>query len=311
MKILHSITDFIFNTPLLELSRIYTGKGKLYGKMEFIQPGGSVKDRAAFYILTQAKQKGILAPNQAVVEMSSGNMAAGLAVACLALGHPYTVVMSAGNSPERLKILKALDVNIILVPQVDGVMGKVTGNDIKKADEVARQIAIGQGAYYVDQFNNEYGTQAHYTTTGPEIWNDTEGTVTAFVATIGSAGTFTGTSTYLKEKNNTIDCIAVEPASAAILKTGKIENPQHIIQGNGYGFVPTHWEENVANAIYTLTDDEVATTTKLLSTKEALYVGYSAGANVAAAIKYLEQKNDDNARVVTILCDTAYKYTTL
>ena len=152
--IIKSITDLIYNTPLFELTKVLPSKNHLYGKMEYLQPGGSIKDRPAFYILEQAKKNGLLKDGQTVVEMSSGNMAAGLAVSCLALGHPFTVVMSEGNSPERLKILKALGAKIVLVPQIDGEPGKVTGNDLGAAEVEAKKISEEIGGYYVDQFHN-------------------------------------------------------------------------------------------------------------------------------------------------------------
>lgn len=310
---MNRITDFICNTPLIELSNMWTGKGRLLAKMEYIQPGGSVKDRAALKIIDDAYGDGRLRKGQPVVEMTSGNMGAGLAVVCGAMGNPFIATMSEGNSPERIRILKALGAEVVLVPQVSGSPGKVTGEDIAAAVEKAKEIETEQKAFYVDQFNNPSSVSAHYTTTGPEIWNDLEGGIDGFVAGIGSGGTFIGTSSYLKEHRPEIYCAAVEPESAAILKKGYVDNPKHIIQGTGYSLIPPHWNPELADDIITVSDQEVEHHTKQLALLQGLYAGYSSGANVCAAIKLLESGilESSSPTVVTILCDTAYKYSQL
>jgi cysteine synthase A len=313
-NVLTNITNFIGNTPLIELRHVFKGKakGRILAKMEFIQPGGSIKDRAALQIINDAYKNGKLVNGQPVVEMTSGNMGAGLAVVCGAMGNPFIATMSEGNSPERRRIFNALGAELVLVPQVDGTPGKVTGNDIAKAVEKAKEIVRERNAFYVDQFNNSSCVTAHYTGTGPEIWNTLEGKIDAFLASIGTGATFIGTSRYLKEQNKNIFCAAVEPEKAAILKKGYVENPKHIIQGTGYCLVPPLWDAKIADEIITVTDEEVKRQTRLLAEKEGLYVGYSSGANVCAAVKLLESgKLKENAIVVTVLCDTAYKYTEL
>jgi cysteine synthase A len=302
-------TDLITRTPLLLLDKISSGKGSIYGKLEFIQPGGSVKDRAALQIIKDAYAANRLQTGQPVVEMTSGNMGAGLAVVCKQFGNPFTAVMPKGNSPERLKILKALGAKIILTEQIDGLPGMVTGKDIEYASSVARKIAQDSQGFYVDQFNNRSGIKAHFETTGPEIFNDLND-INVFIASVGSGGTFIGTSKYLKSKNINITCIAVEPENAAILKTGKVVSSKHIIQGTGYALVPPHWEAGLADEFITVTDQEVVEMTKRLSLEQGLYVGYSSGANVAAALKYLEAHRED-LKIVTILCDSGYKYSDL
>jgi len=310
-KILETVRDFICNTPLIEL-RGWNGNGRILAKMEFIQPGGSIKDRAALKIINDAYKNKKLIKGQPVVEMTSGNMGAGLAVVCGAIENPFIAVMSEGNSPERVKILKALGAEVIRVPQVDGTPGRVTGNDIARAVEKAKEIADEKNAFYVDQFNNPSSVSAHYTTTGPEIWNDLGGNLDAFVAAVGSGGTFVGTSTFLKSQNKNIFCVAVEPENAAILKKGYVNNPKHIIQGTGYSLIPPHWNPNLPDEIITVTDEEVENQTKWLARNEGLYVGYSSGANVAAAIKLMNSGIlKENPVLVTVLCDTAYKYSEL
>ena len=304
-----STLDLITKTPLLLLDKITNGNGKIYAKLEYLQPGGSLKDRVAFQIIKDAYSSNQLKKGQLVIEMTSGNMGAGLAVVCKQFGNPFIAVMSKGNSPERRKILKALGSEIILTEQVDGQPGMVTGKDIEFAANTAKEIAKERNGFYVDQFNNPSGIKAHFETTGPEIWNDLKD-IEVFIACVGSGGTFIGTSRYLKSKNKNIKCIAVEPENASILKTGHIINSRHIIQGTGYGLVPPLWESDLADEIITVSDNEVEEMTKELSLEQGLYVGYSSGANVKAALKYLEMAKSDK-KIVTILSDYGYKYTDL
>ena len=305
----NSTLDLITKTPLLKLDKITNGIGIIYGKLEYLQPGGSLKDRAAFQIIKDAYSSNQLKKGQLVIEMTSGNMGAGLAVVCKQFGNPFIAVMSKGNSPGRRKILKALGSEIILTEQVDGQPGMVTGKDIEFAANIAKEIAKERDGFYVDQFNNPSGIKAHFETTGPEIWNDLN-EIEVFFASVGSGCTFIGTSRYLKSKNKNIKCIAVEPENASILKTGKILNPKHIIQGTGYGMIPPLWETDLADEIITVTDQEVKEMTRRLSSEQGLYVGFSSGANVKAALKYLEMIKSDKI-IVTILCDYGYKYADL
>jgi len=300
--------ELINNTPLIKLDKLKSGL-VIYAKLESVQPGGSVKDRAALQIIKDAYSNGELQKGQLVVEMTSGNMGAGLAVVCKQFGNPFLAVMSEGNSQERRKILKALGADILLTKQVDGTPGMVTGKDIEYAAEVAKEYANKNKAYYVDQFNNPSSVLAHYNTTGPEIWNDLP-EVDAFVAAVGSGGTFVGTSKFLKSKNKSIKCIAVEPENAAILKNGTVKSSKHIIQGTGYSSVPPQWEKELADEIITVTDEDVRKMTKKVSQEQGLFVGYSAGANVVASLKYLKS-NPNIQNIVTILCDTGYKYSDL
>lgn len=199
----------INNTPLVLLDKLEPG-AEIFAKLEFIQPGGSVKDRVAYQMIRDAYANGSVKKGQVVVEMTSGNMGAGLAVVCRQFGNPFVAVMSEGNSPERRRILKALGAEILLTKQVDGTQGMVTGKDIAYAAEIAKEYAEKNNGFYVDQFNNPSNVLAHYNTTGPEIWNDLP-EIEAFVASIGSGGTFVGTSRFLKSQNRNIKCIAAEP----------------------------------------------------------------------------------------------------
>ncbi|UII81060.1 cysteine synthase family protein [Flagellimonas sp. CMM7] len=278
----------------------------IYGKLEYVNPGGSIKDRVGYQMIKDAYASNKLKKGQYVVEMTSGNMGAGLAVVCRQYGNPLITVMSKGNSPERIKILEALGAKVLLVDQIDGTPGKVTGNDIDHAASIAIQIAEEKNAFYANQFNNSSNVRAHFEMTGPEIWSDLP-SIDLFVTSIGSGATFIGTSSFLKAKNPTIKCIAVEPENSAILKTGKVLNAKHIIQGTGYGRIPSFWDTNVVDGIITVTDQEVIEMKNRLSEELGLFVGYSSGANVVASLK-LAKEQKDMVNIVTILPDTGYKY---
>ncbi len=302
-----STLNLIHNTPLIFLDKISaTLPGKIYAKAEHLQPGGSVKDRAAYQIILDAYENGSLKRGQTVVEMTSGNMGAGLALVCRQFGNPFVAVMSEGNSPERRKILSAFGAEIILTKQVDGSPGMVTGADIALAVDLTKDIAHNRNAFYADQFNNPSCIKAHFNHTGPEIFRVLP-EADVFIASIGSGGTFIGTSKYLKSVNPGIKCIVVEPEKAAILKTGKIDDPKHIIQGTAYGLIPPHWDEALADDFITVCDEEVMDMKKRLSSEQGLYVGYSAAANVIASQKYLKAQAKP-LNVVTVLCDSGYKY---
>jgi len=301
--------QLISKTPLVKLNRLSNNYLNIYGKLEFMQPGGSIKDRAAYQIIKDAYESKELEKGQLVVEMTSGNMGAGLAVVCRQFGNPFLAVMSKGNSPERIRIIKALGAEVLLTDQLEGTKGMVTGKDIDYASKIAKDYAQKNNGFYVDQFNNTSGIKAHFKTTGPEIWSDLP-ELDIFVASIGTGGTFLGISKFLKSKNSNIRCIAVEPVNAAILKTGIVKNPKHIIQGTGYSFIPPQWNNDLADEIITVTDSEVLEMTKRLSSEQGLYVGYSSGANVIAALKYAKNHKEVK-NVVTVLCDTGYKYSNL
>ncbi|HSF41653.1 MAG TPA: cysteine synthase family protein [Thermoanaerobaculia bacterium] len=307
-----SALELIGNTPLVALDRLHPGPGRILAKAEFLNPGGSVKDRAARRIIHDALRDGRLAADQAVVEMTSGNMGAGLALVCNVLGHRFTAVMSAGNSPERVRMLEALGAEVVLVPQVDGGPGQVTGADVKAAADEARRLARRRGAWYVDQFHNPGSVAAHEHGTGPEIWRDLEGRLDAFVAIVGSGGTFVGTSRYLKSRNPRIVCAAVEPEGCEPLAGRRVTRPRHLLQGTGYGVVPPHWERKLADAVLCVSDDEAVLYRKLLAEKEGLHVGFSAAANVCASVKLLESgRVPREGTVVTVLCDTGLKYSSI
>ncbi len=306
---LASVLDLIGNTPLIALDRVYGGPGRIVAKAEFLQPGGSVKDRAAKAIVLAALSDGRLKPGMPVVEMTSGNMGAGLAIVCAALGHPFVATMSAGNSPARARMMEGLGARVVLVPQVDGSPGQVTGADVHAAAQAAAQIARDEGGYYVDQFNAVEGIIAHETTTGPEILEQWGGPVDAWVAAVGTGCTFMGVAKALKAANPATMCAAVEPHGSEPLAGKQIVKSRHIVQGTSYGAIPPHWDGQLMDLTVAVTDAEVEHWHRQLAVIEGLYVGYSAAANVCAAAKLLSSRRlQADAVVATVLCDTGLKY---
>lgn len=304
-----SAAGLIGGTPLVELARIAGGRGRLLAKVEFLQPGGSVKDRAARAAIEAAHADGRLAPGQPVVEMTSGNMGAGLAVVCAALGHPFHAFMSAGNSIERVRMLEALGAKVTRVPQVDGEPGRVTGADIAAAEAGARAFAAERGAFYVDQFHNPAVARAHEQGAGPELWAQCGGRLDAFVAIVGTGGTFVGTSRFLKRCSPAPRCYAVEPAGTQPLAGRPATDPRHLLQGAGYGLVPPLWDPSLADGTLAVGDDEAVAMRRRLGAEEGLYVGYSAAANVAAALRLFDGGLvARGGSVATVLCDTGLKY---
>lgn len=305
---LASALDLIGRTPLVALDRVHSGPGRIVAKAEFLQPGGSVKDRAAKAIVLAAREDGRLKPGMPVVEMTSGNMGAGLAVVCAALGHLFIATMSAGNSTARARMMEGLGARVVLVPQVDGTPGQVTGADVAAAADAAAQITR-DGGYYVDQFNASEGIVAHETTTGPEILEQFGGPVDGWVAAVGTGCTFIGVARALKAANPATLCAAVEPEGSEPLAGKKVEKARHIVQGTGYGLVPPHWDSGLMDLSLTVTDAEVEYWHRQLAVMEGLYVGYSAAANVCAAAKLLRSARlKVDATVATVLCDTGLKY---
>jgi cysteine synthase A len=301
--------DAIGNTPIALLNNIHDSECHIWAKLEFLSLGGSVKDRAAKRIIEQAKLTGLLADGQAVVEMTSGNMGAGLAIVCAILKHPFIAVMSVGNSSQRASMLRGLGAKVVLVPQVTGEAGKVTGEDIDAVATEAKMISEQENAFYVNQFHATEGVNAHYFGTGTEILNALDNNVDAFVSVVGSGGTFIGTSRKLKEINPNILCCVVEPKNSEILAGKAVTNKQHIMQGMGYAMIPPLWDSVLPDKFFAVSDDEAEKMQYDLATKEGYFVGYSAAANVTAAIKLAQSGLlKPNSNIVTVLCDTGLKY---
>jgi cysteine synthase A len=308
-KIASSALGLIGHTPMVALDRIHNGPGRILAKAEFMQPGGSVKDRAARAIILAAREDGRLCRGAPVVEMTSGNMGAGLAVVCATLGHPLVVTMSAGNSPQRARMLEALGAEVVLVPQVNGAPGQVTGADVNAATDAAQRIAVERRGYYVNQFHAPEGVQAHRDTTGVEIWEQSSGRVDAWVAAVGTGATFLGVAAALRERNPRVICAAVEPEGCQPLAGLPVTKCRHLIQGTSYGSVPPHWNGSLMDLSISVTDEEVSRWRRLLARQEGLHVGYSAAANVrATAVLLASGRLPADATAVTVLCDTGLKY---
>ncbi|XP_072947622.1 cysteine synthase-like [Epargyreus clarus] len=304
-----SALELIGNTPLVALDRLYTGPGRILAKCEFMNPGASVKCRSASHMIIQARKNGELQPGKPVLEATSGNQGTGLAIACAVLGHPLNILMSAGNSERRAIHMESLGANCVRVPQVEGTYGNVTLADIKAAEKAALELKAETGGYFVNQFNNEVNSESHYLTTGPEIWRQTGHHVDAFIATVGTAGTFMGTAKYLKEKNPDIKAFVVEPAGSEPIKGCPITKPLHLLQGSGYGCIPNLFKFDNMDGTLSITDEEAIEYRKLIGEKEGLYVGFTSGANVAAAVKLLNSgKIPKDSWVVTMLNDSGLKY---
>ncbi len=335
-NILSDVTQAIGETPLVDLSRIAKHYGiedaKILAKLEYLSPGGSKKDRIALSIIQHARRTGSLKPGQTVVELTSGNTGTGLAIVCGIFGHPFVAVMSKGNSRERSQMMEALGATVVLVDTVDSSKGKgVSGADLDLVEEKAQEIANDLQAFRVDQFVKEANALAHYEHTGPELWRDSGGSITHFLDFVGTGGSFGGIARYLKEQSNgAIYCYVVEPEGAVVLgnSTSKcFSSGCHRIQGGGYMkskdelplMAPTGQEADNPwiDGYLTVTDEEAIQATRDLAKCEGIFAGYSAGANLMAAIKLLRQENKKQQRenkkqipsvVAILICDTGLKY---
>ncbi|MEQ9673829.1 MAG: cysteine synthase family protein [Roseovarius indicus] len=297
--VLPSVVGAMGGTPLVELSRVrdLLGlDGRLLAKLDYLLPGFSKKDRAAKAIVEAARESGELAEGQTVVELTSGNMGTGLSIVCGVLGHPFVAVMSEGNSEERARMMRALGAEVVLVPQAEGSKrGEVSGADLALVEEAAQRITAERGAFRADQFAREGNPRAHETGTAPEIWAQSEGAVTAFCDFIGSGGTLGGAARFFGEKG--VRCYAVEPDHAA-----------HPIQGGGYSMPDLVHLEGVSLAgTESVSGVEAAEHARLLASKEGIFGGYSAGANMAAAVRLLKSKERGGC-VAFVVCDSGLKY---
>ena len=309
--LLDSVLGAIGRTPLVALDRLSAAEGvepRILAKLEYFSPGASVKDRAALRMLEEAEKSGALRPGQMVIELTSGNMGIGLAVACAVKGYRFTAVISKGNSKERWRVMKALGANVVLVSQAKGgVPGKVTGEDLARVEKKAQELTRRDGAFRVDQFKNPANPAAHRDGTGEEIWNQSEGKVDNFVAMAGTGGTFVGVSASLKKHNPSVMCFVVEPAGAPVLAGGRVTSPRHKIQGTGYALIPEIWDPSLCDGYLTVTDAEAIRTARLLASREGILTGFSGGANVAASLKLAKRLSGQNM-VVTVIPDTGLKY---
>lgn len=307
-----SVLDVIGNTPLVALDRITAARGldgRILAKLDHLNPGFSKKDRAALGIIEEAERCGELRPGQPVVELTSGNMGTGLAIVCGVKGYPFTAVMSRGNSEERARMMRALGSEVVLVEQAGGSRpGAVSGADLALVEAEAQRLTEALGAFRADQFHRAGNPLAHYRTTGPELWRQSGGTIGGFVDFAGSGGTFAGVARYLKEQDPRIRCLVVEPDGAAALAGRPVTTPAHPIQGGGYAMATLDFLDGVTPDGYlTVTGAEAKAAAQALAREEGIFAGYSAGANLAAALQLLSG-GMRGATVAMIVCDSGLKY---
>ena len=300
-KIAQRLTDLIGGTPLLELNRFAAEKGlarPIIAKLEYFNPGGSAKDRIALAMIKQAKADGRLKPGATIIEPTSGNTGVGLALVAAVRGYQLILTMPETMSIERRQLVSAYGAKVVLTPAAEGMTGA-----IKEAERLRDSI---DGALILQQFENKANPAAHFATTGPEIWDDTEGHVDVFVAGAGTGGTISGVGRYLKSKNPAVRIVAVEPASSPVLSSGKAG--PHAIQGIGAGFVPAVYDSSVVDEVMTVSNDDAMSTTRLLARSEGLLTGISSGAAAWAAAELARREELHDKTIVTLLPDTGERY---
>ena len=300
-KIYTSADQLIGKTPLLELSHIEKAEkleAKLLAKLEYFNPAGSVKDRIAKAILDDAEASGKLKPDSVIIEPTSGNTGIGLASVAAARGYRIIIVMPETMSVERRQLMKAYGAELVLSDGAKGMKGAIA-----KAEEIAAQMP---GSFIAGQFVNPANPKAHYETTGPEIWEDTDGQVDIFVAGVGTGGTLTGTGKFLKEQNPNVKVVAVEPASSPVLSKGVAG--AHKIQGIGAGFVPDVLDTKIYDEIITVENDDAFAQGKEIAKEEGILVGISAGAALHAAIELAKRPENKGKNIVALLPDTGDRY---
>lgn len=300
-RIYSSADQLIGGTPLLELTHIekaYGLEAKILAKLEYFNPGGSVKDRIAKAMIEDAEAKGLLKEGSVIIEPTSGNTGIGLASVAAARGYRIIIVMPETMSVERRQIMKAYGAELVLTEGAAGMKGAIT-----KADELAREIP---NSFIPGQFVNPANPKAHFEHTGPEIWDDTDGKVDIFVAGVGTGGTITGIGQYLKSKNPAVKIVAVEPKTSAVLSTGKAG--PHKIQGIGAGFVPDVLDTRIYDEIIPVENDDAFATGKLIGKREGVLVGISSGAATWAAIELAKRPENKGKTIVVLLPDTGDRY---
>lgn len=301
MRTFDKITDLIGGTPILKLNN-YMALNELpaniYAKLEYFNPAGSVKDRIAKAMIDDAEAKGVLKPGAVIIEPTSGNTGIGLAAVAASKGYRIILTMPETMSVERRNLLKAYGAELVLTDGAKGMKGAIA-----KAEELAQQI---EGGFIPSQFTNSANPTAHFNTTGPEIWEDTDGKVDIFVAGVGTGGTVSGVGKYLKSKNPNVKVVAVEPAGSPVLSKG-VAGP-HKIQGIGAGFVPETLDTKIYDEIIAVENEDAFATGKTLARKEGLLVGISSGAAVYAATQLAKRPENKGKNIVVLLPDTGDRY---
>lgn len=301
MTIHSNVLELVGKTPLVEVKKIEENNdlgARVVVKAEAFNPGGSVKDRIAKNMLEKAEQQGKLKKGTTIIEATSGNTGIGLAMAAAQKGYPIIIVMPDTMSVERRNLLKAYGAKLVLTPGAQGMKGAIA-----KADELAKEIG---DVFIPSQFENPANPEIHYLTTGPEIWEDTDGKVDIFVAGVGTGGTLSGTGKYLKEKNPAIQVVAVEPAASPVLSQGKAG--KHAIQGIGAGFVPDTLDTKIYDEVITVSDEDAFKGGRELARTEGILAGISSGAALAAAKELAKRPENKGKLIVALLPDTGDRY---
>ena len=296
-----SVEQLIGATPLLELTHIEQQErlqARVLAKLECFNPGGSAKDRPARQMLDDAIERGVLKPGATVIEPTSGNTGIGLAMMAVARGYKAIIIMPETMSIERQRLMTAYGAQLILTDGARGMAGA-----IERAEELAKEIP---NSIIAGQFDNPANARAHYLTTGPEIWADTEGKIDIFVSAVGTGGTLTGTGTYLKEQNPGIKIVAVEPAASPVLSEGR--SGSHGIQGIGAGFIPKVLDTTVYDEVVTVTDEDALAAGRMIARTEGVLVGISSGAALWAALELAKREENRGKTIVTLLPDTGERY---
>lgn len=311
-KVLNSVIEAIGNTPLVRLDRLtrfYGVEGAILAKLDYLNPGFSKKDRAARGIIEAAERDGTLRPGQTVVELTSGNMGTGLALVCGTKGYPFIAVMSKGNSEERARMMRALGAEVVLVDQLpQSVPGQVSGGDLELVEQEAQRITKEHDAFRADQFHREGNARAHCETTGPEIWEATNGAIDGFVDFVGSGGTYAGVTQALKERNPLIRCYVVEPVGAAAAAGQAVTQPEHPIQGGGYAMGDLQFLRGApVDGYIQVEGNEAREVARALARHEGIFGGFSSGANVAAALRLLRTEMRGKT-IGAVICDSGLKY---
>lgn len=311
-QILSSVIEAMEGSPLVALDRLTRAEGvdgRILAKLDYLLPGFSKKDRAARRIVADARREGMLLPGQTVVELTSGNMGTGLAIVCAVLGHPFVAVMSAGNSQERARMMRALGAEVVLVPQVAGATpGKVSGADLDLVEVEARRLTELRSAFRADQFERRGNPAAHEDETAVEIMAQAGGAVTAFCDFVGSGGTLAGCARAFAAAGTGIRCYAVEPEGAAAIASGDQSRPDHPIQGGGYLRADlTHLKGAPIAGSVVVSGEAARETARKLARTEGIFGGYSGGANVAAALDLLRNRERGGV-IAVIIPDSGLKY---
>lgn len=305
-----SVLAAIGRSPLVDLARITRAlDGQILAKLEYLNPGGSKKDRIALRMIEDAEASGSLRPGQTVVELTSGNTGTGLAIVCAVKGYPFIAVMSAGNSNERAQMMRALGAEVVLVDQQAGSRhGHVSGDDLALVEAVTNEVVVERDAYRADQFRFSGNALAHHDGTAREAWDQSGGRIDVFCEFVGTGGTFGGMARFFKEQKPSVACYVVEPEDAAVLGGGPLRNPSHRIQGGGYAMTDlAQLDRDLVDGYLTVDDAGAIDGTRRLARSEGIFAGFSAGACLVAAEAVIHERHP-GATALIVIADSGMKY---